>query len=87
MKKNDVILEGVFLGGEIEPGTFHGGDIEPGTFKGGEIEPGTFHGGEIEPGTFHSDDCPDIDPITCPIDEEDNEVIEDCSDHMVTNGL
>ena len=95
--RNDVILRGVFLGGEIEPGTFHGGEIEPGTFHGGEIEPGTFHGGEIEPGTFHGGeiepgtfhgvDCPDIDPITRPIDEESNEDIEDGSGYMITNGL
>jgi len=79
MKTNNVVLRGVFFGGEIEPGTFHGG----------EIEPGTFHGGEIEPGTFHSDDCPDIDTITRPIDEEDNEGNEDAYGGMVgiVNGL
>ena len=77
MKTNDVVLRGVFFGGEIEPGTFHGGEIEPGTFHGGEIEPGTFHGGEIEPGTFHSEDCPDIDAITRPVDEWDDEAAED----------
>jgi len=46
-------------------------------------------GGEIEPGTFHSDDCPDIDAITRPIDEEDNEVVEDAYGCMVgiVNGL
>ena len=69
MKKNDVVLRGVFFGGEIEPGTFHGG--------------------EIEPGTFHSDDCPDIDAITRPIDEEDNDTVEGGFDCMVgiVNGL
>ncbi|RKY12568.1 MAG: hypothetical protein DRP65_00915 [Planctomycetota bacterium] len=44
---------------------------------------GVFWGGEIEPGTFHSDDCPDIDAITRPIDEEDNETVKDDSGCMI----
>lgn len=29
---NNLLCNGSFSGGEIEPGTFHGGEIEPGTF-------------------------------------------------------